>query len=374
MDALYSQGIDWTRTDRTDRIKVELVQTTNVNQSLGFLGGVTIKGGTIDENYYTDARISAKVSYVGDALEKDCFIRIWHTVEGTGYAQALGTFVIANAPTEYDSGAWVTTLSLQSVLFAASKSKLNRPITVKARTSTKGALAALAHEAGFLIIDRTTMDGTCARDIVYNAGKSHLEVMFDLCKNSSKRLEVDEFGRICIDDWCPPSSRPNMFSLTTTSRRGVIDGNISITSDEKDQPSAVVVVGKQGENEVYGYAEMAQGDASKRIRGYNVTKQVNVSDMQGKDPTTYARNELAHLAMATTEYNLKTIYFPVHVGACGTLVLPSDTPRGLAGEHKVMVKTRTVDLFTMKQTLKLKEVAGYWNDAIEQQGSEKNWT
>lgn len=398
-DRLSSYGIDWRDQSRRDSLVVALVSPSSLVGTDGVLQDVEYGNCSIDCNYYSDARTSARLRYRGDSWTRNRAVRIYHVVSDKGYYRPLGTFLVTRDDGEFRSGQWVGDLTCQSMLWGIGKRKLANPLTIRAGQDAHAAIRSLLSSCGRPYRDYATgSNSTFAADKIYESGKTYLEVIYDLADLGSYRVDVDGEGYVTIRNWPLPDLQSPTFTLDAEDPRGIMHDEISRSSDYGDLPSEVVIHCKysveveEDTGEVYetdsgehkagdkkykkvheqrelnGTAQVLTGQQSAAQRGYHLTDYRTIGE-EDLDPKTQAEVDrrahqaLARLPFETVSWQVKTQYFPVWEGDVGLLGLPSEAGATYRDRQKVLVKSVSLDLSTMQQTLVLQKTSS-WNEEI----------
>lgn len=351
---------NWHELGKRWKVTYQMVTPASPDSTMGTLEGVIPSSATITESYYTDTRVQAQLSYIGDGWVRQSFIRIIAQLPDEGYSEELGTFLATSDDASESKGEWKTTLELESMLYALDVQAGKAPWTVK-----KGSMALAAMKQMLNTCHRpyTVLGGAkdhqMGSNTVYETGGSYLERLYDLCDLCNDRLDVDGHGRVTIEPYIVPSARTASFTIDMGASDGIAIDGISRSSNYLDRPTECVVYHREGsgadEKETRGYASNA-GRVSFGSRGYVITKVVELTDMS---PNTTARanaiaaEKLASAAGESIEWQVTTEYMPIHAGDVGWLQNTGDPV--YPNRQKVMVKNREIELehMTMKLTLKL---------------------
>ncbi len=350
---------DWSNLGKRWRVSYQLVTPASPDSTMGELEGVIPSSATITESYYTDTRVQAQLSYVGDGWIRQAFVRVIAEIPDEGYREELGTFLATSDDAKGEKGEWKTTLALESMLYALDVQAGKSPWTVK-----QGAMALAAMEQmlktchrPYTLID--AKDHKMTKNTVYETGTTYLARLYDLADLCNNRLDVDGHGRVTIEPYVLPSERTPSFTVDLAAADGIAIDGVSRSSNYLDRPTECVVYHREGtgddETETRGYASNS-GYVSFGSRGYVITKVVELSDLSPN--TTAAANQVAREKLdissnESIEWDVTTEYMPIHAGDVGWLQGTGDPV--YPERQKVMVKNRELELehMTMKLTLKL---------------------
>lgn len=381
-DLLEAGGLDWRDQTRLDELSFWLASPQDPTGTVRRLDGVDASGGSIDQGYYTDTRVSGKLRVHGGGWERNQLVRVTHSVRGSSWSEDLGTFFVSKSPGKWQDGEWVDDLTLQSALWALGQGKVAQPLVVRSGTTVRTAMGNLLTGWGRPYRDLASSDARLSADVVYESGKSYLSVLYDLAGTAGVRLGVDGRGRVTLEDYVEPSQKAASFELSVYDRRGIMHDGISRESDFGERPSQVVVHCKytvertvtktntkgkttqsqeSEQRELVGVAEVGSGWASRGQRGYVLTDYIDLEDGQLATKTQAAADAAARAyrdreSGESVTWSVTTQYFPVSQGDVGTLVLPADAQLGYSGPVRVLVKSTSLDLGTMQIQMDLKAI------------------
>lgn len=351
--------MSWSDLGKRWRITYQMVTPASPDSTMGALEGVEPSSATITEAYYTDTRVQAKLSYVGDGWVRQAFVRIIAELPEEGYRAELGTFLATSDKAELKDGAWTTTLELESMLYALDAQSGINPWTVAAGSLALSAMTQMLKNCHrpYSVLD--ARDYRLGSTVVYETGTTYLARLFDLADMSGNRLDVDGHGRVTVSPYTLPSQRPETFTIDLKAADGMALNGLTRTSGYLEVPTECIVYHREGsddsQTEVRGYASN-DGRVSFGSRGYVITKVVQLSDLSPATPQAATQKAKEHLAAASgdsIEWTVTTEYMPIHAGDVGWLQNTGDPvyPYRL----KVMVKNLELELehMTMKLTLKL---------------------
>lgn len=378
--SVWVDGIDWSDMDREDRIEVQAVSPTNPNQSYGAVSGVELASSSLTYAYYSDTRVSGKITVLGEGWPRGSMVRIVHSVPGTSYRRELATLYVTDDGSERSKGQWEYGLTLHSALYALSTDLGAYPWTVGKGSKSLAVMRQMLRTCRRPYVEASPTDHRYSSTFVMESGKSFLSRLYQLANDANDRLSVDGHGRVTISPYVPPARRSARFMLDLSDPNGICHDDLSLTTDwlrmagraalhykgQRKVPDGKYKSGKdKGKTkyksvdvELWAQADAASGHASSGVRGYMVTDYHDVSDMS---PQTQARaNQLARQYLKTdsredVEWQLTTEYFPCREGDVGWLVVPEGR---YAGRRHVMVKSCDVSLRPMRCRLTLKETGG----------------
>lgn len=377
---------NWIDGERRDTVKVQCVNPTNY----GHVGWLSVSGATLTESYYSDTRIQGTVT----ALDASQYVplsmlRIIHEAtfsNGETYRRTLGTFFAIRSSDTWKSGAQVTDFELKSVLYGMSDDICPFDYTIG-----KGALAQGVYNAicGDCARPRLWVSGAnnkrFEKNVVLEAGDSHLSWLHQLADMSGNRVDCDELGRVTMAKYTPPSHVSPKMKLPFNSPL-VLASGISRRSNEMEVPSRSIVtweheyetkvvdgkyksdytdqggvfhrkgdpreVTKTERKTVTEFADVVAGNpASLGRRGFRVASWHSMDDMGDSKATAqqYARSFLAEESQPTTTWDISTRWWEVGAGDVINWKPSESEPY-----RKALVQNIDKDLlnFTMRITLK----------------------
>lgn len=388
MDLLMANELDWRDQRRTGKVMVEMVSPTSATGTMGVLDGVELSGCSIDANYFSKSRTSAKLSYVGGNWQRNAAVRISYWVDEWGYAADIGTYLVTRDDGEWADGAWHGDLTCQSMLWALTQKKLAAPLVVRQGQTAKSAIGQLLSADLRRWHDFAESNNfALAEDKIYDSGKTYMDVCTDLAEAANIRLDVTTQGLITLRNWDLPAYCTPTFELSATDPRGIMHDGVSRSSDYADLPSEVAISCKysvevekwEGEyyktdsdghkkgdkkykktseqRELDGYAKIAAGPRSEGVRGYAVTDFRTLGDDDMPTKTQAEIDHRAALALTnlpgeTETWTVTTQYFPVWEGDVGWLAIPAEDGSGVQ-RTKVLVRSLSLDLGSMQLKLVL---------------------
>lgn len=360
--------MDWRDLTRRDQIRVLMVDPTNIDAVMGELEGVDLSGSSLTAGYYTDTRTSGKLRVVDGNWIRGSFIRVVHVIPEWNYARELGTYLVTNDNAERVNGAWVTTLTLQSLLFGLSTDKIVRPWAIAANAmmlkAARQCLDAPNYQYDLSGAADTRIKGTK----VMTTGTDRLSILFALAKLADNRLDVDGHGRVTLRRYVTPAQRTPAYAIDLRDPRGIALDGLSRSSDYLETPNVVgvcyryndTVDGKGVEREINASARVSAGSLhATAARGYTVTDFRELTEMSPKTAAraqALANQYLANDSVEHVEWELSTVYLPIWEGDVVELVV-YDGERQYQGRRSCMVKSLEVKLSDMTMALTLKETA-----------------
>ena len=363
---------DWGDPRRTDEIRVYMVCPTDLDRTYGELTGVDLSGCSIEAGYYTDTRVSAKLTVVGDAWVRGSFLRVVHRVPEWGYENELGTFVVTNDAATRENGVWKYELTCQSVLYGLSTDLLSWPVTRAKGSSAVAGMKYILDTCKRRYVNRGAKDKRLGSALVMETGKSMLSHLFKLCQQAGDRLDVDGHGRVTISPYVRPAAKEPRLTIDVSDPRGTSYGGLKRSTDWLSSVGRVTVscrysetVKKGKKSKTVSREIVAHADASamdhrgSAVRGYLVTDFRSLSDMKPRTKAQaqkLANRYLRDSSPELVEWELDSAYMPVWQGDVVELLVP-DGDDQYSGRRKCLVKSLSVDLANMTMSLRLKETS-----------------
>ena len=338
-------------------VRIAMVSPQNIDVEIGELEGVVLSSSKIIENYYSDTRTSATLSYVGDGWVRGSFLRLY--ADG----RELGTFAAVKASSEQANGAQRTTLELRSMLALMDFDVADWIWTIDTGQSIKDRTKWLVESCGRQLV-YSGDDYMVTVPIAFDSAKSAMSRLFGLQDIAGNRVDVDGHGRITVSKYVEPSRRSASYVIDLDDPECLAHDGIQFESDWLSLPNRVSIVyrysekiGRESVNrEVSGRADMT-GELSAATRGYVVSDVQVINEME--PPTAYRAQQLAQEALSRigeqAEWKLKLSNAPISVGDVVELRV-NFGPERYQGARKCLVKSMDTELQFMTQTVTLKEV------------------
>lgn len=360
--------MDWKDLNRTDKIIVQQVSPSGLDDVIGELDGVDLSRASLDAAYYSDTRTSGKIDVMGDGWERGSFIRIIHEVPEWGYSHELGTYIVTDDAAERSNGAWRYSLTLQSMLYALDLDKLVRPWTIAKNAMALKVAQQVIGQTNFQLVTAGARDYKHKTTSVMESGTSRLSSLFSLCKLANNRLDVDGHGRIVIPAYVNPADKTPVWRIDLSDPRGIALDGLSRSTNWLEMPDIVAVShkysattnGKTVEREINATATVGgTAHQAKAVRGYSIVDFREISDMS---PQTAARaQQLASSYLNADlrehiEWELTTAYLPIWEGDVVELIV-HDGDADYQGTRKCLVKSISLDLQPLRMKLTLKETS-----------------
>lgn len=326
---------DWTRGDLSHRMQVLMVDPLNLSTIRGELSNV-IPGGKCDYAYYSDTRTGAAIKTFGDdGWDGTAALRIVHVVSdytGDLWQETLGTYYVTKRSWSDGSGEQRTTdYTLSGTLHGLETNVTPRPYAV-----AKGAKALdvirniMKTTSRPYYIEGGARNYTFSRATVYDAGKSYLSILFDVCNRARDRLSVVRDGRAVITPYTAPSQCAPNFSVADDEPRSLLVPPFETGDAGLDVPERAIVSAKEGSRTITGVAVAPAGQRRRHSRrGYGIDdfrSLTNMSPFTQKQADRLAQQYLAGDTEArTASHELR--YRPLREGDIEQLTIGGDTRR-----------------------------------------------
>ena len=299
---------DWERGDLDHRLMVQLVDPLNLTTVKGELNGVE-RGGKMSYGYYVDDRYRASISTAVPKSDTDGWdglaaMRLVHVVSdytGDLWDETLGTFYVVKADEDVKGGKLARSYELKGTLYGLSTNVTPRPFTIaKGSTSTDVIKRIMKTTSRPYRMKAGVRNYKYSGPVVYDAGKSYLSILFDVCNRAQNRVSVDPDGFVSIRPYTAPSSTSPSFSVDFDSRMFV--GPWTTSDTRLELPERVIVVSTKDKQTITGTAVAAAGTRMRHSRrGYGIDDFRSVNNM---NPFTQKQADSlakSYLATADTE-------------------------------------------------------------------------
>lgn len=350
--------IDWFARRAADDVRCYMVDPSDLST---VVGEIALRDGcSVSQGYYNDTRAAASIvtdewgSYVPGS-----WLRIVHSVPGTGYSEPLFTGFPYSDPQDVGLSGTVATVQLKSSIYAMSLHAYEYPFTVGGGASASTALDRLCSIDG-----RAHRFASDFQDFRFSSTRTYdpcstiSSMCHDVCSAASSRMDVDGDGTVVFGRYVAPSLRePSMLLDAMSSRSIVVSSSISGESGSLSSPNASAVYYKDGDVEVVGSASLPSSHP--RSRAHTGVTNVSVHQLQEMgEPLTKAHAQLlaeSYLDVDSSfsrEWTLDTLWFAARSGD----VILFDKGDGV--RRKCLVKNVDSDVTPkmMRHRLTLKEV------------------
>ena len=310
---------DWKDPRREDTFHFLLVDPHNLDIVRGEIPDVILEDTSITHGYDTDTRSSGKITILSSDI-MNSWVRIVHEVRKWGYRSEMGTFIPVSPGGKKYSGAEKRTYDMQSTLWAIKGDLCPTHFAVGTGAYSNDAIARICDGCRRdYIISAGANNYRYTSTKVYEMGDSYFSELIDICDRAGNRYDVDGHGRIVVSKYVSPKYITASWDLNYDDPRSMIQSDgIDISSTDYDTPNRIIVIYQNDNTEIYAYADAPSTYVfSAAQRGYIMADVHSVSDMS---PATLLHAQaLSHQYLeesmtGTTEYKMRTMYFPGKIG------------------------------------------------------------
>lgn len=347
--------MDWKDLTAPGRMRAWMVEPNRLNHVLGELKGVKWDACSIEANYYTDTRTTAKLIVHDGNWDGRAWIRL--TWETTDMYIPVGTYIVTNDPADYQYGRWSYELTLNSILWGLAQEKSSAPWTIAKGAYTSTCLKKLFNYIGHAYTDNGLKEYRAERSFTLERGKSVLDWLFAIANYTGNRVDVTGNGVVVFTKRVLPENISQGWILDLQDQRGLVKDGVHRETDRLTTPGRVVIHHQVGSGDdaqdIVAYAD-AKGSASYANRGYLMVDYQSVSDMS---PETYAQalklaqESIKAQSKTQIEWTLSIASLPIWEGS-GVTLMPHDA--WYAGSRRCFVKSlEMTDLHLNRPTMKL---------------------
>lgn len=386
---------DWRDLTRKGYMHAYMIAPYNLNLSYGELTGVDWASSKISAGYFSATRTSASLTLVNGNWVPNRFIRLIYEIPEWNYKRTIGTYIVTNDNAKFQNKSWITTLELQSMMYALDAEISPWNWTLQKGSTAKDAMSLIFREARrpHALID--ARDLRFSNALVLERGTSQLNRLNTLCSATNNRIDVDGYGIVTVTPLIQPGYRNPELTLSLNDKRGIVFDGIEQKSNYLSVPNRAAVYYKYSTKEPTGKINK-DGSLSKRthsveheitavvsepwsaptgagVRGYNTTYYESLSDLSPatqKHAEEVARQKLREKSTPICEWTISTKYLPLWEGSVVIFEVPRP-PDGRYGKpvivgNKCIVKDieLTGPYWDMKMTLQDVVSAEYGGDSL----------
>lgn len=308
---------------------------------------INADGTSLDEGYYTDARVSATIATSDpDSYIELSRLQLIHTVPSLGWREVQGTFFVVDLGDAYEAGGHTCSYDCRSSMWTLGQDKDPYAYTVGKHAKALSVLRSILDTCGRPYRLSDAVDSRYSVAKTFDAGSTFASILFDVSAKAGDRLDQHPNGDVVIKRYVTPHNSTPTFALGDDSPL-VIDSGIKRTSDALQLASASAVTYKSGDNAKTGVAyAKPTSKASHARRGWSMVEIHDTSDDPGSQANIdkLARNYLLDDDTPTNKWEIKTVWWPVHQGDVGTY----NGSKVLVSEAKKSYGDMTIDL-TLKE-------------------------
>lgn len=351
-------SVDWGDPELSTTVQVLQVDAHDRDSVLGTLDFTAV---TISYGYYTDSRVSAKVTTLeADRLIDGAWLRVVLEVDGQEWQQELFTGYVSGVDESRGPGGMVeTSLELSSALMALDSDALPNLFCVGERATARQAIASIMDRAGMpWRFEAGAGDYRFTSTRLYDPGESLLSVLFDVAGTADMRIDVDGHGTVVFAGYTRPASVSPAVALDSDGPRSVVlASSVGRSSDQYAAANRSIVVWKDDDDSfITGYADVpSSSSGSYARRGVRVAEVHELQDMPEPRSVAHAQQlaqrYLQDDASWGTEYQASVMWSgDVRCGDVVSFAPPGGAP------VKVLVSAVDSDPLGMRMDLTLKEV------------------
>lgn len=338
--------IDWADPKRTDVIRFLMVDPNDLDAAYGDIDDVQLGSSSITYGYYTDTRSSSKITFLrGNNYVKNAWIRIVHEVPAEDYVNELGTFVPVSPNVQY-GGAVTESYDLQSPLWALKDDLYPYCFSIAKGASFVQAFKTVCGMCKRPYLLQNPNDFAAEQAVVFEAGTSFLDILYDISENSYNHIDLDGHGRITLSPVTELQYRSPSWELDADDPRSmIIEGSVKMEPEAEEIPNRTIVV----QGNYVGVADLPEGaEYSAAQRGYVKTQKYSGSGINSSAQAEALAKAYLNGFSKITQWTMETMYFPAKCGE--TVYFTIDGVK-----HLCMIQSIdpvALDTMTMKLTLR----------------------
>lgn len=351
---------DWTRGDLSHNLRVLMVDPLNLSTIRGELSNVEVDG-QLNLDYYSDTRMSATISTVGDdGWDGTAALRLVHEVHdytGPLWTETLGTFYVPPDGLTWEWENEETKRSQYSLVSTLYGLKTNK-ISTDSMTIGKGATALGVMRTAFSKTSRPytilggAKDSSYSQAVAIERSSDYLTVVMDACEKANDTLSVDANGKATVSAYVAPSSKAASWSDNPNNPNTLVIGPISGGDAGLAVPERVTVAATNGKESVIGKATQPAGHRSSHARrGFCIDDYITdatVSPFTNAQATKLAERYLKEQSQLVETLHHGLRYRPLREGDIEALTWPGTTTR------RWQVASASLDFSTWTWELDLK--------------------
>ena len=365
--------MDWTSLEYDWELVAHVVDPHSCNSVIGELEGVDPAGCEVTEGYYSDTRVSAKVTTKVKLGESDGYvpnarIRLTLRVPRFGWERELVTgFVTDMSPSDSD-GMTVRDYALDSSLWGISDDLITSKVTCAAGSKALTVAKKLLGDRRIEYDAANAQDRSISKVTVYEPGTGLLHLLFDIFSGYS-RIGVSGHGPITIKRYTEPGKLTPQATIDPRDKHTLVTGEVTEKDTSWERPGAAIVTANVSKSKTQGGKTVTTNEvragtymapdadrSSRNTRGYlrfaKDTYGGNKDEPTVSELSAEARKVWNNNQGAGRSWELSVLYMDLHEGDVVTLAHADGT------SSKCLVQTVTTHLDPRERTqqLTLKEV------------------
>lgn len=350
--------MDWHASGITNEFEYELLDRSLSHT--GWLDNVT--GGTIEQSYRGDYRVTASLELDGDIPAVNGYVRIWHvaTLGGETVRTRLATLAPELPGMEYRLGRWNGSLDLYSAMKKMDTSEWTKDTAIAGTVAAASKFKDIAYAAGVIsyVAPGISATKTIGKSLVAEFGTPVLSTCHTLADIVTGYIGVDDAGRVCLVPYALPSKRSASWSLDS----GI--ESVMLIGVQREEPEPYNCVSARYETDGKTYYSTKVLPPSHPWSFDSLWRRVSrsievdaVSSPIQSNLDKLAANELASLSDTSARYEVRALFHPdIAPGTVGD-VRYSDSPDDPGLSFRAFCSQREIELdAAMTMTLTLEEI------------------
>ena len=363
----------WTNLEYDWEVVAQVVDAHSSSSVIGELVGLDPAGCEVTEGYYSDTRVSGRVTTRVPLGESDGYVPnaricIVLRVPRHGWERQLLTGFVTDYGESEEGGSTIREYSLDSSLWGIAEDMTLASVTCAAGAKALTVAKRLMDSRRIEYDVSDAQDRTISKPTVYEPGTALLHLLFDIMSGYN-RIGVRGDGPILIKRYTAPSKLSPSATIDPYDHRTLVVGDVSDKDESSERPGAAIVTANVSKTKTVGgktttthetragsYLAPDSHETSRNTRGYlrfakdtysGSKEEPSVSELQSAAKTVWSNNQ-----DKGRSHDLTVLYMDLHEGDVVELVRKDGTTR------KCLVQTVTTNLDPRERTqrLTLKEV------------------
>lgn len=237
--------IDWTNLEYDWEVTAQVIDPHSSASIIGELSGVDPAGCEVTEGYYSDTRVSGRVTTRVPAGESDGYapnarIKIVLCVPRFGWERALLTGFVTDVSESEEGGSTIREYMLDSSLWGIAEDLITSSVTCAAGSKALTVAKKLLGDRRIEYDVSEAQDRTISKVTVYEPGTALLHLLFDVFSGYS-RLGVRGDGPILISRYTAPSKLTPCVTIDPYDPRTLVVGEVHVNDETYEKPGAAIV-------------------------------------------------------------------------------------------------------------------------------------
>lgn len=347
--------MDWHASGILNRFEFEVLDLKF--NHIGWLDNVT--GGSIEESYRGDYRVSASLDIDGQVPAITGYVRIWHvaSLAGETVRTCLATLCPDTPALDYELGRWTGSIDLYSALKRLDQTVRTSPGGIGKNTLLANYFKTMVGWGGAtaLIGGGISKTARSTKSYLFEFGEPVLSNIHVIADALGGYVEVDPQGRICLVPYVVPSKRGETWRLGSGDDSILLPG---LSSSPAEGVNRVAVRYETDAKTWYATSDAPSSDPRSRAQtGRVVAEAIDVDTVVGGGSgwlQRYADNELKSRLSTADLFEARCLFDPsIRPGTVGTVDY-NDSPGGGSVTFRAFCSQREIELdATMAATLTL---------------------